>query len=153
VKNDASGIIYKAYENDGVVFPATSGRRSRAAAVSSQSGRRVFGAADRFSPYCQYSAPRPVPTSAWPRSIRGPIASRHALGVPFGALVPWPGGDHARRFGLPDGECRYPGRWPNGGKGAPPSPGRTRTSCRVVRQLPGVDDADIYEFLDQHARD
>ena len=32
VKNDESGIIYKAYENDGVVFPADSAGRDRGTA-------------------------------------------------------------------------------------------------------------------------
>ncbi len=56
VKNDEGGIIYKAYENDGVVFPA-----DPTGAIEGQrmcrywSGRQVFTAADRFSPYFQYS--------------------------------------------------------------------------------------------------
>src|SRR5450432_1068226 len=56
VKNDASGIVYKAYENDGVLFPADA-----AGAIEGQrmcrfwSGRQVFASADRFSPYFQYS--------------------------------------------------------------------------------------------------
>jgi len=56
VKNDESGIIYKAYENDGVAFPA-----DPAGAIEGQrmcrywSGRQVFASADRFSPYVQYS--------------------------------------------------------------------------------------------------
>ena len=56
VKNDAGGIIYKAYENDGVLFPADA-----AGAIEGQrmcrywSGRQVFSAADRLSPYFQYS--------------------------------------------------------------------------------------------------
>ena len=56
VKNDEGGIIYKAYENDGVVFPADA-----AGAIEGQrmcrlwSGRQVFPAPDRFSPYYQYS--------------------------------------------------------------------------------------------------
>jgi len=56
VKNDASGIIYKAYENDGVVFPADpSGAIEGQRLCRQWSGRQVFGATDRFSPYCQYS--------------------------------------------------------------------------------------------------
>src|SRR6202044_1358060 len=56
VKNDASGVIYKAYENDGVVFPADPGGAIEGQRMCRQwSGRQVFAAADRFSPYCQYS--------------------------------------------------------------------------------------------------
>ena len=56
VKNDASGIIYKAYERRRGV-PGGPVRRDRgpAACFRQWSGRRVFGAADPFSPYCQYS--------------------------------------------------------------------------------------------------
>src|SRR5271170_3382690 len=56
VKNDASGVIYKAYENDGVLFPADPGGAIEGQRMCRQwSGRQVFSAADRFSPYCQYS--------------------------------------------------------------------------------------------------
>jgi len=56
VKNDASGIIYKAYENDGVVFPADpSGAIEGQRMCRQWSGRQVFHAPDRFSPYFQYS--------------------------------------------------------------------------------------------------
>src|SRR5215472_4346648 len=56
VKNDASGVIYKAYENDGVVFPADpSGAIEGQRLCREWSGRQVFGAADRFSPYFQNS--------------------------------------------------------------------------------------------------
>src|SRR5260370_19580853 len=56
VKNDASGTIYKAYENDEVIFPADA-----TGAIEGQrmcrfwSGRQVFSAADPFSPHDQYS--------------------------------------------------------------------------------------------------
>src|SRR5487761_924059 len=56
VKNDASGIIYKAYQNDGILFPADiSGAIEGQRMCRQWSGRRVFSAPDRFSPHYQYS--------------------------------------------------------------------------------------------------
>ena len=162
VKNDASGIIYKAYENDGVVFPADpSGAIEGQRLCRQWSGRRVFGAADPFSPYCQYSD---TPSGTYfciaqvdPRADRGFAIT---LGVPF-EHSRWFRGREATtrtRSGCPDGECcsrppaalaeRWEGQaWPS-----------ARAHSHILAALPagsfpGVDDADIYEFLDQHARD
>jgi len=162
VKNDASGIIYKAYENDGVVFPADpSGAIEGQRLCRQWSGRRVFGVADRFSPYCQYSD---TPSGTYfciahvdPRADRGFAIT---LGVPF-EHSRWFRGREATsrtRSGCPDGECcsrppaaraeRWEGQaWPS-----------ARAHSHILAALPagsfpGVDDADIYEFLDQHARD
>ena len=56
VKNDASGIIYKAYQNDGVLFPAdVTGAIEGQRMCRHWSGRRVFSAPDRFSPWYQYT--------------------------------------------------------------------------------------------------
>ena len=140
VKNDASGIIYKAYENDGVVFPADpSGAIEGQRLCRQWSGRQVFGAADRFSPYCQYSD---TPSGTYfcvaqvdPRADRGFAIT---LGVPF-EHSRWFRGREATtrtRSACPDGECcsRPRSRWPNGGKGRPgPRPGRIRTSCPRCR--------------------
>jgi len=161
VKNDASGIIYKAYENDGVVFPADpSGAIEGQRLCRQWSGRRVFGAADRFSPYFQYTD---TPSGTYfciaqvdPRSDHGFAIT---LGVPF-EHSRWFRGREATtrtRSGCPDGECcsrppaalaeRWEGQaWPS-----------ARAHSHILAALPagsfpGVDDADIYEFLDQHAR-
>ena len=161
VKNDASGIIYKAYENDGVVFPADpSGAIEGQRLCRQWSGRRVFGAADRFSPYCQYTD---TPSGTYfciaqvdPRSDHGFAIT---LGVPF-EHSRWFRGREATtrtRSGCPDGECcsrppvalaeRWEGQaWPS-----------ARAHSHILSALPagsfpGVDEADIYEFLDQHAR-
>jgi len=162
VKNDASGIIYKAYENDGVLFPSDpSGAIEGQRLCRQWSGRQVFGAADRFSPYYQYSD---TPSGTYfcvaqvdPRADQGFAIT---LGVPF---------EHSRWFrgrevstrthsACPDGECcsrpptalaeRWEGNaWPS-----------ARAHSHILSALPagsfpGVDDADIYEFLDRHAHD
>jgi predicted transcriptional regulator/transcriptional regulator with XRE-family HTH domain len=163
VKNDASGIIYKAYENDGVVFPADpSGSIEGQRMCRQWSGRRVFAAPDRFSPHYQYSD---TPSGTYfcvahidPRADDRGFAI--TLGVPF---------EHSRWFRgrestirtrsyCPDGECcqrapvalaeRWEGlAWPS-----------ARAHSHILSVLPsgsfpGVDDVDIYEFLDRHTAD
>ena len=158
-KNDSSGIIYKAYESDGLVFPADpDGAIEGQRMCRKWAGRQVFGAADRFSPYCQYSA---TPSGTFfcvsqvdPRADRGFAIT---LGVPY---------EHSRWFrgretpirmrsSCPDGECckrppaeleaRWEGMaWPS-----------ARAHSHVLSALPagifpGVDEADVYEFLDRH---
>ena len=160
VKNDSSGIIYKAYENDGITFPAdVSGAIEGQRVCRQWSGRQVFSAADRFSPYYQYSD---TPNGTYfcvaqidPRADRGSAIS---LGVPF---------DHSRWFRgretqartrsrCPDGECcqRAPltlaERWE--GNAWPSARAHSHIlSALPVGAFPGVDDVDVYEFLDRHA--
>jgi predicted transcriptional regulator/DNA-binding XRE family transcriptional regulator len=161
VKNDASGVIYKAYQNDGVVFPADS-----TGAIEGQrmcrhwSGRRVFGAEDRYSPNYQYSdTPSGTYFCVAQVDQSGPeSAYAITLGVPF---------DHSRWFRgrestirtrsrCPDGDCcqRAPAALAERWEGmAWPS---ARAHSHVLSVLPsgafpGVDDVDIYEFLDRHS--
>jgi XRE family transcriptional regulator, fatty acid utilization regulator len=162
VKNDASGVIYKAYENDGVLFPADQGGAIEGQRMCRQwSGRQVFAAADRFSPYCQYSD---TPSGTYfcvaqvdPRADQGFAIT---LGVRFADSRWFRGRESTTRTksACPDGECcaRPPAalaeRWEGN---AWPS---ARAHAHILSALPagsfpGVDDADIYEFLDRHAAD
>jgi hypothetical protein len=162
VKNDASGIIYKAYENDGVVFPADQSGAIEGQRLCRQwSGRQVFGAADRFSPYYQYSD---TPSGSYfciaqvdPRADQGFAIT---FGVPF-EHSRWFRGREAttrKRSACPDGECcsRPPAalseRWE--GNAWPSARAHSHIlSALPAGSFPGVDDADIYEFLDRHAQD
>jgi XRE family transcriptional regulator, fatty acid utilization regulator len=162
VKNDASGIIYKAYENDGVIFPADpSGAIEGQRLCRQWSGRQVFGVADRFSPYCQYSD---TPSGTYfcvaqvdPRADQGFAIT---LGVPY-EHSRWFRGREATtrtRSACPDGECcnRPPaalaGRWE--GQAWPSARAHSHIlSALPAGSFPGVDDADIYEFLDRHAQE
>jgi predicted transcriptional regulator/transcriptional regulator with XRE-family HTH domain len=158
VKNDASGIIYKAYENDGVVFPA-----DRTGAIEGQrlcrqwSGRQVFGAAD---PYCQYSdTPSGTYFCVAQVDPRAELGFAITLGVPF-EHSRWFRGREATtrvRSACPDGECcsRPPAalaeRWE--GQAWPSARAHSHIlSALPAGSFPGVDDADIYEFLDRHAQ-
>jgi XRE family transcriptional regulator, fatty acid utilization regulator len=162
VKNDAGGIIYKAYENDGVMFPADA-----TGAIEGQrmcrfwSGRRVFSAADRFSPHYQYSD---TPSGTYwcvasvdPGSERGYAIT---LGVPFDDARWFRGRDTSKRTKscCPDPSCcqrppaslaaRWDGMaWPS-----------ARAHSHILSALPsgsfpGVDEADVYAFLDRHEQD
>jgi XRE family transcriptional regulator, fatty acid utilization regulator len=168
VKNDASGVIYKAYQNDGVDFPADATGAIEGQRMCRQwSGRQVFAAADRYSPHYQYSdtpsgtyfcVAQVDPSAADPVSASTGYAI--TLGVPF---------DHSRWFRgrestartrsrCPDGDCcqRAPAALAERWEGmAWPS---ARAHSHVLSVLPsgafpGVDDVDIYEFLDRHAAD
>jgi predicted transcriptional regulator/DNA-binding XRE family transcriptional regulator len=162
VKNDASGIIYKAYENDGVLFPADATGAIEGQRMCRQwSGRQVFAAASRFTPHCQYSD---TPSGSYfcvaqvdPRGDRGFAVT---LGVPY---------EHSRWFRgretklrtrsfCPDGECckRAPlalaERWE--GMAWPSARAHSHIlSALPAGSFPGVDDVDVYEFLDRHASD
>jgi XRE family transcriptional regulator, fatty acid utilization regulator len=159
-KNDESGTIYKAYANDGLIFPsdehgAIEGQRM----CREWAGRHVFSADDRFSIYYQYTD---TPTGTyWCLSHIDPSHEREfaiTLGVPFEHSRWFRGRDTNRRVksACPDGDCcqlppadlaqRWQGyAWPS-----------ARAHSHVLAVLPrgafpGVDEADVYAFLDQHA--
>jgi transcriptional regulator with XRE-family HTH domain/predicted transcriptional regulator len=160
VKNDESGIIYKAYENDGVVFPADpSGAIEGQRMCRQWSGRRVFHAPDRFSPYFQYSD---TPSGTyWCTAFVDSGRERGfaiTLGAPYEQSRWFRGRDTTLRTTsrCPDGECcqrapaalaaRWEGlAWPS-----------ARAHSHILLALPsgsfpGVDEADVYQFLDRQA--
>ncbi len=162
VKNDAGGIIYKAYENDGVVFPA-----DEAGAIEGQrmcrewSGRQVFAAADRFSPLYQYSD---TPSGTyWCVAFVDPGPERDfaiTLGVPFEHSRWFRGRETTKRASsaCPDGECcqrppaRLAARWD--GLAWPSARVHSHILSALPRgAFPGVDEADVYAFLEQHEHD
>ena len=160
VKNDATGVIYNAYENDGVLFPADiTGAIEGQRMCRRWSGRQVFAATDRFSPHYQYSD---TPSGTYfcvaqvdPRADRGFAIT---LGVPFEHSRWFRGRESVTRTRslCPDGECcqRAPlalaERWE--GMAWPSARAHSHIlSALPAGSFPGVDDVDIYEFLDRHA--
>jgi XRE family transcriptional regulator, fatty acid utilization regulator len=160
VKNDESGIIYKAYENDGVVFPADPTGAIEGQRMCRQwSGRQVFHAPDRFSPYFQYSD---TPSGTyWCTAFIDSGRERGfaiTLGAPYEQSRWFRGRDTTIRTTsrCPDGECcqrppvalaaRWDGMaWPS-----------ARAHSHILLALPsgsfpGVDEADVFEFLDRYA--
>ncbi len=160
VKNDEGGIIYKAYENDGVVFPADpTGAIEGQRMCRSWSGRQVFAAADPFSPYFQYSD---TPSGTYlctalvdPGRERGFAVT---LGVRYEDSRWFRGRDTTVRMKsfCPAPECcqRPPAALATRWEGmAWPS---ARAHSHILLALPsgsfpGVDETDVFEFLDRHA--
>ena len=162
VKNDEGGIIYKAYENDGVIFPA-----DPTGAIEGQrmcrlwSGRQVFTAADRFSPYFQYSD---TPSGTYWCTAFIDSGPERGFAITLGAPY-----DHSRWFRGRDTTIRTTSRCPDAACCQRPPAAlaarwegmawpSARAHSHVLLALPsgsfpGVDEADVFEFLDRHASD
>jgi transcriptional regulator with XRE-family HTH domain len=159
VRNDERGIIYKAYENDGLAFPA-----DPLGAIEGQrmcrhwAGRRVFAAGDPYSIYYQYTD-TPSGTHFCVAHV-DPGRERDfaiTLGLPYAGSQWFRGQETANRATsrCPDPACcrRPPPElaerwqqlsWPS-----------ARAPSHVLATLPpgsfpGVDDTDVYTFLEQH---
>lgn len=160
VRNDEQGTIYKAYENDGLSFPA-----DPLGAIEGQrmcrhwAGRRVFSAPDRYSVYHQHTD-TPSGTHFCVAHV-DPGRERDVaitLGVPYRDSQWFRGQETANRATshCPDPTCcrRPPAdlarrwqqvSWPS-----------ARTASHVLATLPpgsfpGVDDTEVYAFLERHA--
>jgi hypothetical protein len=161
VRSDESGTIYKAYENDGVRFPADPSGAIEGQRLCRNSGaRRVFGSAEMFSTHHQYTD---TPTGTFWCSSHVETGREHTFAVTVGvryADARWfRGRDTTRRekSGCPDGPCcqrppaelaeRWEGRaWPS-----------ARAHSHILAALPpgtypGVDTTDVYAFLERHTR-
>jgi XRE family transcriptional regulator, fatty acid utilization regulator len=165
VRNDEAGIIYKAYENDGLLFPAdATGAIEGQRMCRRWAGRQVFTSSDRYPTYYQYTD-TPDGTH-WCVSHVDPGREHHSsatlfavtLGVPFEASRWFRGRETTNRATsrCPTGPCcdrppvelssRWEGRaWPS-----------TRAHSHVLAVLPpgvfpGVDETDVYAFLERHA--
>lgn len=159
VRNDEAGTIYKAYENDGLLFPADS-----TGAIEGQrmcrrwAGRRVFASPDRFSAYYQYTD-TPDGTH-WCVAHVDPRRERHfavTLGVPFEESRWFRGRETTNRAvsRCPAGPCcsnpppELAARW----EGAAWPSARAHSHVLAVLPtgtFPGVDETDVYTFLDRH---
>ncbi|WP_022881217.1 helix-turn-helix transcriptional regulator [Gryllotalpicola ginsengisoli] len=160
IKVHSSGAISKAYENDGVLFPA-----DPLGAVEGQpvcrwwSARQVFEIEDRLSPYHQYTD-KPVGTYWCTSSIQSTPSGEFSVsvGTRFADVKWFRGRDTIRRLtsGCPDPSCcRTPDaalaeRWADQ---AWPS---ARLNSSLLAAMPtgtftGVDRVAVYEFLEAHA--
>ncbi|WP_345023718.1 helix-turn-helix transcriptional regulator [Actinomadura keratinilytica] len=159
-KNDENGTIYKAYANDGLVFPQDESGAIEGQRMCRQwAGRHVFQTADRFSVYYQYTD---TPTGTyWCLSHIDPSHERDfaiTLGVRYEDSRWFRGREttNRHRSACPDGDCcqRPPAELAERWEGmAWPS---ARAHSHVLSVLPpgafpGVDEADVYAFLDRHA--
>jgi XRE family transcriptional regulator, fatty acid utilization regulator len=160
VKNDEGGVIYKAYENDGLVLPADdSGAIEGQRMCRAWSGRQVFGSPDPFSPHYQYTD---TPSGTyWCVAHVDPGRDRGfsiTLGTPY---------EHSRWFRGRETALRHVSRCPGTECcQRPPAALATRwegmawpsarahahiLSALPTGSFPGVDETEVYEFLDRHA--
>lgn len=154
------GVIYKAYENDGVVFPTDlSGAVEGQLACRQFAARRVFNASDRYGPYPQYTD-TPQGTYWEVAQVERYRAGEFAIsvGVPFDQATFFRGRETTVRAAsaCPDVSCcREPSaelyqRW---GNYAWPS---VRVHSHLLAAVPpgsfpGLDDREVYEFLEKHS--
>ena len=162
VRNDETGIIYKAYQNDGLAFPtdgvgAIEGQRM----CRKWAGRMIFANADRFRTYYQYTDLEASGATYWCVAHVDPGRERNfaiTVGVPYRESKWFRGRETTARARsrCPDGQCcrtpplqlarRWDGQaWPS-----------TRAHSHVLAVLPpgafpGVDETDVYSFLDRYS--
>ena len=154
------GVIYKAYENDGIVFPSDATGAIEGQRVCRQwTARRVFDQPDLTQAYQAYTDTRSGTywcTAVVDRTSAGSFSVN--VGVPY-QHVKWMRGRDTQERSVsrcPDPACctvppqPLAGRWD----------GQAWPSARVHSHLlaarppgvfPGVDDTEIYAFLDKHA--
>lgn len=160
LKVHETGTISKAYENDNVSFPTdVLGAIEGQLVCRKWSARQVFDIADRFSPYHQYTD-KPVGTYWCTSSIQSTSqgAFSVSVGTPFAHVKWFRGRDTANRqvSTCPDPECcrRPPSglaekweaySWPSA---------RLQSSLLAAMPagvFPGVDQTEVYQFLEAHA--
>jgi transcriptional regulator with XRE-family HTH domain/predicted transcriptional regulator len=159
-RTDASGTIYKAYENDGLPYPAdATGAIEGQLACREYASRRVFGSAERYGTYAQLTD---TPKGTF-------FCTSH--------VEPGPGGEFAVTVGVPFSQAKFfrSSDIPPRRRSRCPSPtccrrpptdladrwaGQAWPSARAHSHLlaalppgtfPGVDTTDVYAFLDRHA--
>lgn len=153
---DRTGTIYKAYENDGVVFPTdVTGAIEGQQACRSWAARAAFASTDRGSPYFQYTD-TPGGTYWCCTQVEGSPGAEYSVtvGVRFADVGRLRGRDtHIRTVSrCPDQSCcRTPPKHL-----ADQWAGHAWPSARVHSHLlaalppgtfPGVDDTEVYQFL------
>ena len=159
VKVHSSGVISKAYQNDGVQFPVdVLGTVEGQIVCRYWSANQVFGVADQMSPYEQYTD-KPTGTfwctSRVERSSAGEFSI--SVGTRFEHTKWFRGRETQRRLQstCPDPSCcREPSaelreRWENG------SWSSARLNSSLLAAMPtgtftGVDQTQVFEFLDRH---
>jgi predicted transcriptional regulator/DNA-binding XRE family transcriptional regulator len=162
VRSDELGIIWKAYENNGVPFPRNSVGAIEGQRLCREWGtRQAFRSEDRYSIHYQYTD---TSQGTFWCSTRVDETRRtlHAItvGVRFDDARYFRGRETTNRSQshCPDGICcRRPGEdlaahWEGW---AYPSvrPNSHVLAAMPVETFPGVDTTEIYEFLDRHSAD
>lgn len=162
IRVGTDGMIYKAYSNDGVVFPTHTDGSIEGQLICRKFGaRRLFEQTDPRAPYCQYTD-TPSGTYWEVSKLESYRAGDFSIsiGVPLAQAGLFRGKETNFRFAsnCPDLTCcRQPSpqlasRWE---RYAWPS---VRTHSHMLAAtppgtFPGVDDREVYEFLESHCAD
>ena len=160
MKVHESGTIIKAYENDNVRFPSDAlGAVEGTTVCRSWTARTVFDVADRFSAWYQYTD---MPAGSFWCTSRVEKAKEGeysvSVGVPF-AHVKWFRGRETSNRAVslcPDESCcrRAPNNLADRWAGQSWPAARTPTSLLAALPtgtFPGVDQTEVYQFLEAHS--
>jgi XRE family transcriptional regulator, fatty acid utilization regulator len=160
-RTDASGTIYKAYENDALPFPTdATGAIEGQMACRQFASRQVFSSSDRFGTYTQYTD-TPAGTYFCTSHVEPAGGAEFAVtvGVPFPHAKWFRGSDTQRRqkSGCPAAACcrRPPAELASKWEGQAWPSARAHSHLLAAMPpgaFPGVDTTDVYTFLDRHTR-
>lgn len=159
VRSDEQGIIWKAYENNGVPFPKNSVGAIEGQRLCREWGtRRAFTSDDRYSIRFQYTD-TPAGTFWCATRVEAVAEAARAVtvGVAFKEAQYFRGRetDHRSASRCPAGPCcRRPNdelasRW-DGWAFPSVRPNSHVLAAMPVETIPGVDMTEIYEFLDRY---
>ena len=161
-RTDATGTIYKAYENDDLPYPTdATGAIEGQLACRQFASRRVFGSSDRYATYTQFTD-TPAGTYFCTSHVEPGGGGEFAVtvGVPFQHAKWFRGSDtqRRRRSMCPSPACcRRPpaelsGKW--AGHAWPSARAHSHLLAALPPgTFPGVDTTDVYAFLERHAPD
>ncbi|MGG5172367.1 helix-turn-helix domain-containing protein [Pseudarthrobacter sp. J1738] len=159
-KTHKSGIIYKAYENDGVTFPMDhTGAIEGQPSCKSWTSRAVFDVADKFSAYSQYTDTPSGTfwcTARTERSASGEFSL--SIGVPYQHVKWFRGRETTARekSTCPDPSCckRPPVELAQEWSGHAWPSARAHSHLLAAMPpgaFPGVDETEVYSFLQAHS--
>lgn len=157
-----SGTVVKAYENDGAQLPVdVLGAVEGQTVCRNWSARKVFDAADQFRPYSQYTD---KPAGTFWCTSHTQVTDRGRFSVSVGTRfthAQWfRGRDTTHRFtsACPDPRCcrqapeQLRERWEEHSFPAARL-NSSLLSAMPTGAFPGVDQTEVFEFLDRHATD
>ncbi len=155
------GVIYKAYENDGVLFPSDpTGAIEGQRVCRAWTARRVFDQPDLSQAFCAYTDTRSGTywcTAAIDRTPAGLFSVN--VGVRYQDVKWFRGREttHRATSRCPDPTCcvlppaELADRW--SGNAWPSARAHSHLLAAMPPGVfPGVDDTEVYRFLDRHAR-
>jgi predicted transcriptional regulator/DNA-binding XRE family transcriptional regulator len=160
IRSDDKGVVWKAYENDGIPFPTDPDGAIEGQLLCRKWGPvAAFGSEHKFSLYCQHTETPAGPY--WSMTyLETARDSNHAvtIGTTFEHSRYFRGGDTIRKAvsGCPELPCcrRPPAelarRW-DGMAWPAPRPHSHVLAALPAGTFPGVDLTEVYEFLERHA--